>query len=222
MLAFQLRVEEHIREEKQRRRRRRSNPRTHNTSSDQHTTEGFTMNRNYDVPTGDLLQACFPYMFNSKDNIGFSFLRGWMPILAGLCVEIDQLLGERREAFYWQQIKEKFGTGRFYYAIGNARNMRADLMTLAGRLSVNVEVESDEAFTAIKQSISSLVREAEEETARSCMICGAEAKPRTYGAYVLTLCAAHHPDRLRQPEDQDKEAVWRLADAAKAPGAAKT
>lgn len=103
------------------------------------------MNRNYDFPTGDLLQARFPYMFD-KDNIGFSFYRGWMPILAGLSVEIDQLLGERREAFHWQQIKEKFGTGRFYYAIGNARDLRADLMTPAGRLSVNVEVGSDEAF----------------------------------------------------------------------------
>jgi hypothetical protein len=179
------------------------------------------MNRNYDFPTGDLLQARFPYMFN-KDNIGFSFHRGWMPILAGLCVEIDQLLGERREAFRWVQIKEKFGTGRFYYAIGNARDMRADLMSPAGRLSVNVEVEPDEAFTAVKQTIAGLVREAEAETARSCMICGAEATPRTYGTYILNLCPTHHPDKLRQPEDLGNEAVWRLADAAKAPGAATT
>ena len=149
------------------------------------------MNRNYDFPTGDLLQARFPYMFD-KDNIGFSFYRGWMPILAGLCVEIDQLLGERREAFYWQQIKEKYGSARFYYAIGNARDIRADLMTSAGRLSVNVEVESDDAFTAVKQTISRLVHEAEAETAR-CMICGAEATPRTYEAYLLNLCAVHHP-----------------------------
>lgn len=49
------------------------------------------MNKNYDFPTGDLLQAHFPYMFNSKDNLGCAFHRGWMPILAGLCVEIEYL-----------------------------------------------------------------------------------------------------------------------------------
>lgn len=31
------------------------------------------MNKNYDYLTGDLLKARFPYMFNTKDNLGCSF-----------------------------------------------------------------------------------------------------------------------------------------------------
>lgn len=178
------------------------------------------MNKNYDYPTGDLLKARFPYMFNTKDNLGCAFHRGWMPILAGLCVEIEQLLGERREAFHWKQIKEKFGTGRFYYSLGNAHDMRVDLMNPAGRLSFSAELESDDAFTDVKQAVFNLVTEGEEETTRSCMICGGAATPRAYGSYVLNLCADHHPDMVRQPGDLRYEAIWRLADASRTPGAA--
>lgn len=172
------------------------------------------MNKNYDYLTGDLLQARFPYMFNTKDNLGCAFHRGWMPILAGLCVEIEHLLGERREAFHWKQIKEKFGTGRFYYTLGNAHEMRVDLMNPAGRLSFSTEVQSDQDFVDVKQAVFRLVIEGEEETARSCMICGGAATPRAYGYYVLNLCADHHPDKVRQPGDMPNEAIWRLADAS--------
>ncbi len=175
------------------------------------------MNKNYDFPTGDLLQARFPYMFNARDNLGCEFHRGWMPILAGVCVEIDQLLGARREAFHWRQIKEKFGTARFYYALGTGHDLRVDLMSPVGRLSFNAEVRPDDAFNDIKQTVSKLVSDGEEETTRSCMICGAAAKPRAYGGYILNLCTEHHPDKIRQPGDVGNEAVWRLADAANAP-----
>lgn len=170
------------------------------------------MNKNYDYLTGDLLQARFPYMFNTKDNLGCSFHRGWMPILAGLCVEIEQLLGERREAFHWRQIKEKFGTGRFYYYLGNAHERRLDMTNPAGRLSQTLDVA-----TNVKEAVYNLVNQGEEETARSCMICGGEATPRAYGFYILNLCADHHPDKVRQPGDMPNEAIWRLADASGTP-----
>lgn len=176
------------------------------------------MSKNYDYLTGDLLKARFPYMFNTKDNFAYAFHRGWMPILSGLCVEIEQLLGGRREAFHWKQIKEKFGTGRFYYSLGTARDLRVDLMSPVGRVSFNAEVKADDAFNDIKQAVSKLVSDGEEETTRSCMICGAAAKPRSYGRYILNLCTDHHPDKIRQPGDVGNEAVWRLADAANAPG----
>lgn len=178
------------------------------------------MNKNYDYLTGDLLQARFPYMFSNKDNLGCAFHRGWMPILAGLCVEIEQLLGERRGAFHWRQIKEKFGTARFYYSLRNAHDMRVDLMNPGGRLSFSAGLESDDAFTDVKQAVFNLVRHGEEETTRSCMICGGPATPRAYGSYVLNLCADHHPDKIRQPGDMPNEAIWRLADASRTPGAA--
>ncbi len=169
------------------------------------------MKKNYDYLTGDLLQARFTYMFNTKDNRSCEFYRGWMPILAGLCVEIEQLLGDRREAFHWKQIKEKFGT---------ARDLRVDLINPAGRLSFSTEVRSDDAFADVKQTVFKLVAEGEEETTRSCMICGGDAAPRAYAFYILNLCTDHHPDKIRQPGDMPNEAIWRLADASRTPGAA--
>lgn len=170
------------------------------------------MNKNYDYLTGDLLQARFPYMFNTKDNLGCSFHRGWMPILAGLCVEIEQLLGERREAFHWRQIKEKFGTGRFYFYLGNAHEKRLDMANLAGRLSLSLDVA-----TNVKEAVYNLVKQGEEETARSCMICGGEAAPRAYAFYIFNLCNDHHPDKICQPGDMPNESIWRLADASRTP-----
>jgi hypothetical protein len=154
-------------------------------------------------------------MFNTKDNLGCAFHRGWMPILAGLCVEIEQLLGERREAFRWRQIKEKFGTGRFYYYLGNTHEKRLDMTNPAERPSFNADVPAN-----VKEAIYNLVKQGEEETARSCMICGGEATPRAYAFYIFNLCDDHHPDKIRQPDDMPNKSIWRLADASRAPGAA--
>jgi hypothetical protein len=41
--------------------------------------------------------------------------KGWMPLFAQLCADVDQALGADTYGFYWSQIKEKFGSARFYY-----------------------------------------------------------------------------------------------------------
>ena len=91
-----------------------------------------------------------------------------------------------------------------------ARDLRVDLINPAGRLGFSTEVQSDDAFADVKQAVFKLVAEGEEETTRSCMICGAAAKPCGYGRYILNLCADHHPDEIRQPGDVGNEAVWLL------------
>ena len=54
------------------------------------------MNKNYDYLTGDLLQARFPYMFNTKHNGGCEFHRGWTPI-CGCCPV-------RRSWWHWEDL----------------------------------------------------------------------------------------------------------------------
>lgn len=61
------------------------------------------------------LVARFGYQF-MWPHYRFSLPEGWMPIFSRLCQRIDDALPpEKRSAefFYWQQSKEKFGTGRF-------------------------------------------------------------------------------------------------------------
>lgn len=51
---------------------------------------------------------------------------------------------------------------------------------------------------------------------------GAQAAPFENTRFDSRQLVDHHPDTLRQPEDLGNGAVWRLADAAKAPASAKT
>lgn len=168
------------------------------------------MYKNYDFPTGEMLLERFAYMFN-KPSIGFSFYRGWMPILAGACIEIDHLLGEHREAFHWVQIKEKFGTARLYYSFDAATEMRGDLHLPDGLRSFSILKSPDGKSIDLKKEVSALVDAAERETCRCCIVCGQPAKPQEYSGYLLNLCATHHPEKARRPGDVRWEAIWELA-----------
>jgi hypothetical protein len=160
-----------------------------------------------DIRTGAQLQAQFPYMFTG-DNIGFAFYRGWMPIVVQVCFEIDVLLGDQREEFYWTQIKEKFGTLRLYYAFGDQSSMTMDIQSRAGLQSIRIQPGKP---SPLGRGVDKLVVRAEEDTAVVCMVCGAPAIAQAYDHYWLTLCEVHHPDRVRKLDEHRHEGVWRLA-----------
>lgn len=135
-----------------------------------------------------------------------------MPILAGLCIEIDQLLGEHREVFHWTQIKEKFGSGRFYYAFGGAEDLRVDLQLEGSLKSFRTPLSPEKKTTDLKKkAISAIVSVAEQETARCCFVCGDPAKAGDFDGYLQTLCADHHPDKLGHSEEESWKAIWKLA-----------
>lgn len=161
------------------------------------------MYKNYDVHTGAELKALFPYMFN-KPHISFTFYRGWMPIVAGVCIDIHRVLGENRELFHWEQIKEKFGTARLYYTLAAHSPLRLDLHTPDGLYSLQTKpVEKSD----LQQTVARLVHDAEEETRHTCMVCGSPASPESYDGYFMTLCSNHFPDGTRSPNDLRREAV---------------
>lgn len=168
------------------------------------------MSKNYDFHTGEMLQERFPYMFN-KPNIGFSFYRGWMPILAGLCVEIDQLLGEHCEVFHWTQIKEKFSSYRCYFAFGGTEDLRVDLQLEGSLKSFSTPLSPEKKTIDLKKAISALVSAAEQETARCCFVCGQPAKAGDFDGYLQTLCVDHHPDKLGRSEEESWKLIWKLA-----------
>lgn len=63
--------------------------------------------------TKEALQARFPYMFEGP-HIGLDFHEGWMPILAAACEKVEAALGPDKAGFHFTQIKEKYGSARFY------------------------------------------------------------------------------------------------------------
>lgn len=166
-----------------------------------------TIHNNYAILDGAMLREAFPYQF-SKDHISLEFYRGWMPIVAAVCVQLDRLLGDQRERFHWVQMKEKFGSARLYYAFDGAVALRLDIISPGGVSSLR---QSQPALPELNQAVRDLVHAAERATRTACLVCGAPAEIQSYDNYLLNLCSEHQPDKIRRPGDTRWEAVWALA-----------
>mgnify|MGYP003430504497 FL=1 len=158
------------------------------------------MTKNYDIHTGDQLKQMFPYQF-IHSHVTREFFRGWMPIVAGLCMELDMLLesfgksDQHRKQFQWRQMKEKMGSARLYFILGDQKITVLDFHYPEGTLS---HLMLPKQPTDLFGQIHALVQAAQEETKTTCMVCGGLAKTKSYGGYLQTLCDAHSPDAIGQ------------------------
>jgi hypothetical protein len=127
-----------------------------------------------------------------------------MPIVAGLCMELDMLLGnfdeldklnKQRKQFQWLQMKEKMGSARLYFTLGDQKVTVLDFHYPEGTLSHLMLPKSP---TDLFGQIHALVQTAQEETKTTCMVCGGIATTKNYGGYLQTLCEAHSPDAIGQ------------------------
>jgi hypothetical protein len=103
-----------------------------------------------------------------KDKVAFEFHDGWTNLIYELGKDITELCELTNcELPMIQQIKEKFGTLRFYYNTLNSQYLKI-----------------------VEKSISALVRQAESKSANVCEICGKYGETRTNGI-VFTSCDEH-------------------------------
>jgi hypothetical protein len=136
------------------------------------------------------LQAVYPHQFAKPLRSGaFEFARGWLAIFVHACEEIDALVrvDKYRHRLRWVQIKEKFGTLRLYWKARGMQGMRIDIITDAGVLSLVPRPEAKGRDGLVATRITQIVRSAEEESERTCMVCGTPGTIRQ-GGWVLTLC----------------------------------
>lgn len=129
------------------------------------------------------LAARFPYQFAGK-NLGLCVSKGWFPLFVQLCTEIDKLLGDNKRNFRWRQVKEKFGTGRFYWS---------------------AEKPSGVAAVELIHAIGELVRAAEQQTAATCAVYGEPGALDRSECHLLTLCHVHSAARK---EDAKSLGLW--------------
>ncbi len=146
------------------------------------------------------LEAKYPYMF-SGDHIGISVARGWLPMFSALCEEIDKELGADKQGFHWRQVKEKFGSGRFYYQFGRTKQpMRIDLTSPGGVLSFKAQDKPRSAKNEkheVQTMVGLMISKAEAITSKTCIVCGqGPAKIDISESYLLVLCEEHA--RVRQ------------------------
>ena len=151
------------------------------------------------------LQARYPYQFNEPE-LGISMAKGWVVVFAQLCADVDQVLGQDKRGFHWSQVKNKFGSGRFYFQFtGRQPDLRLDIQMPSGVLSQAVPVErrirtdQDRSFEQVKTEIQRLAMLAEQATKRVCLVCGKEGRQDVGTGYVLVLCPEHRAQR-QQPE----------------------
>jgi hypothetical protein len=146
------------------------------------------------------LKARFLYMFEGE-NIGFEFYRGWFLVFAKLCEDIDALFGDDKRGFHWVQIKEKFGSARFYWAMkGYTPNMHFDFIGTDGvaalmrKGAVRAKGKAD-TLPALSERIDVLVREAAQATRNLCLVCGQPGTVNEDSSWLLTLCELHAQQR---------------------------
>ena len=120
------------------------------------------------------LQLTFPYQFSGQ-SLGVNVARGWQPIFAQLCSDIDSALGPQKRGLYWRQVKEKWGS------------LRASF-----RLDDGV-YEREEAFV---RSLFDLVATAEKGSKSICASCGEPGRLDTNDRYLITLCQNHRDQLL--------------------------
>lgn len=149
------------------------------------------------------LQVKYPYMWAGK-NIGISISKGWMLIFEDLCDAIDRILGDDKQGFHWIQVKEKFGSGRFYYGYkAGSGPLRVDVRTPEGVMSFINEPAHPKSLTeekvAQRNTIFNLIQEAESKTSKSCICCG-NAGHQVEDGWIMTLCDKH--EKLKKGDQQ--------------------
>jgi hypothetical protein len=123
----------------------------------------------------ELIQA-FPDIFHPKNEPSARAFpecgAGWRELLERACVRIRMAVSSDRGSFQATQIKEKFGTLRFYWE---------------GRLSPKAEAQ-----------VHAAIELAEARSACTCEICGEEGQLYRQGGWLTTRCTAHAQGSLVQ------------------------
>jgi hypothetical protein len=158
------------------------------------------------MTTPKSLKARFPYQFEGK-NIGISTARGWFPIFEKLCADIDLLLGEDKRSFHWTQVKEKWGSGRAYFAVDKADGpLYVDFQGPEGVISFVSETsgnQRDATTSELMKAIGSLVNAAMDKTCETCAVCGAPGMIDQTDGFLLVLCPEHIAQRKKDSATMD-------------------
>lgn len=162
------------------------------------------------------LQVHFPYQFQ-EPKLGISLAKGWARRFSRLCQEIDAVLGEDKQGFHWIQVKEKFGSPRFYFRFGSRQaDLRLDMHSPQGVYSQVVRVEEQDPdgndaeaarLEQLRDQVRQLALQAEIDCKNVCLACGRPGKPDLGNGWVLVLCPEHIALRRQIEGDPNQQLI---------------
>ena len=106
---------------------------------------------------------------------GFEIGNGWYPVLFELCKRLEVLCTPYNIALEFEQIKEKFGSARFYYSLGLSE---AKIDT----------PEATETLSVVNETIRDLVSEYENKCDKICAMTGRYYKHKISTGWVYDIC----------------------------------
>ena len=145
-----------------------------------------------------------PHLFCGKAPAVHSYVTaGWYGLLDKLCRDLESLLGpESCAAFSVIQIKEKFGTLRFYYRFGEEEDLHVDLLSPEGRVHLVCGRGEPASGEDLQTRIRELVGQACAASETACEQCGALGQLRNLGGYLVTLCDPHLAERSARKDQE--------------------
>lgn len=129
---------------------------------------------------------------------GLDCNNGWYQLIRDMCTEITAAYkAESRPVdIVVDQVKEKFGTLRFYYH----HEGRPITIHAFDNLSDGHSLRIRPGGSEIHQKVAEIVDKYEEMSGHVCEVCGAPGELRTDLRWILTLCDEHYQKRVAPHE----------------------
>lgn len=137
------------------------------------------------------LELKAPYAHLYSRHLGDTVGAGWWEDLLDAYSKVSVLMEQHQNyRFHVKQVKEKFGTIRFYYHI-QALGEETDQWPLP----------ADQVRDTISQQVQDIVDCLETATANRCEVCGQPGQRRSNG-WVKTLCDKH--DAVQRERNKER------------------
>jgi len=120
---------------------------------------------------------------------------GWFDLIVDLCTEIEEVYKKAniKPDIIVEQIKEKFGTLRFYFSFEGKRN-RLHAIDFLGVGSIRY-MQTD---NSLHKEIAQIVKKYEKKSGEVCEVCGERGRLQTDLPWVLTLCDKCKSERINK------------------------
>ena len=145
-----------------------------------------------EVPDPNMLRLidAHPLLFRGKlPRVSSQLSTGWWDTVDKLCRDIETTLGpDECAAFTCHQIKEKFGTLRFYWSQHGSSDSHVDVFGTDCEVS---ELMSSNRAGVRQAQVRQLVDAAVVASESICELCGRPGQLMCKGGWYLTRCDQH-------------------------------